>query len=74
MQQSTVRRMRGLGHCAAGIIGLALCAGAAAQSDATAVLDRQTDDAFRQVLQQPQDLGLWSKYAQLLVQAGNYEG
>ena len=74
MQKSTVRRTRGLGHAVAGLLGLVMCAGAAAQSDAAAVLDRQTDDAFRQVLQQPQDLGLWSKYAQLLVQAGNYEG
>ena len=74
MQQSTVRRTRGLGQAVAGLLGLVMCAGAAAQQDAAAVLDRQTDDAFRQVLQQPQDLGLWSKYAQLLVQAGNYEG
>ena len=74
MLQSTVRKTRGLGHCVAGVLGFALSAGAAAQTDASTVLDRQTDDAFRQVLQQPQDLGVWSKYAELLIQAGNYEG
>lgn len=56
------------------LLGWALCAGVSAQTDAAATLERQSDEAFRQVLQQPQDLGLWSRYAQLLVQAGNYEG
>ncbi|MEO7546956.1 MAG: hypothetical protein ABIT82_00915 [Ramlibacter sp.] len=37
-------------------------------------MDRQTEEAFRQVFDQPEDLGLWSRYAQLLVKAGNYEG
>jgi tetratricopeptide (TPR) repeat protein len=58
----------------AGIAGLVMCANAAAQTAATVPLDRQTEEVFRQVFQQPQDLSLWSKYAQLLVQAGNYEG
>ncbi|MGE0497860.1 MAG: surface lipoprotein assembly modifier [Ramlibacter sp.] len=66
---SKTRRL-GLG----GVAGLVICAGAAAQTDGATPLERQTDEAFRQVLQQPQDLSLWSKYAQFLVQAGNYEG
>lgn len=37
-------------------------------------LERQTEEAYRQVLQQPQDLALWSRYARLQVQGGNYEG
>ncbi|MBX3657850.1 MAG: DUF560 domain-containing protein [Ramlibacter sp.] len=57
--------------CAAGLV---VCASAMAQSGAATPLERQTEEAFRQVLQQPQDLALWSQYAQLLVQAGNYEG
>lgn len=57
-----------------GFLGLALCAGVSAQTDASTTLQRQSDEAFRQVLQQPQELALWSRYAQLLVQAGNYEG
>jgi tetratricopeptide (TPR) repeat protein len=55
------------------LMGLS-CAAAGAQTDASAQLERQSDEAFRQVLQQPQDLGLWSSYGRLLVQAGNYEG
>lgn len=57
-----------------GVLGLFVCAGATAQTDSSVSLERQTDEAFRQVLQQPQNLSLWSKYAQLLVEAGNYEG
>lgn len=56
------------------VLGLFLCASAGAQTGTGAALDRQADDAFRQVLQQPQDLSRWSAYAQLLVRAGNYEG
>ena len=37
-------------------------------------LDRQVDEAFRQVLGAPGDMGAGMRYAQLLVQAGNYEG
>lgn len=37
-------------------------------------LERQVEEAYRQVLQQPTDLGLWSTYARLQVQGGNYEG
>lgn len=55
-------------------IGLAAASSATAQSEGAAALERQTDEAFRQVLQQPQDLGQWSQYAKLLIQAGNYEG
>jgi hypothetical protein len=58
----------------AGAAGLLISAGAAAQSTGVVSLERQTDEAFRQVLQQPQNLSHWSRYAQLLVEAGNYEG
>lgn len=37
-------------------------------------LERQVEEAYRQVLQQPGDLGAWSRYARLQVQGGNYEG
>ncbi|HSV52213.1 MAG TPA: tetratricopeptide repeat protein [Burkholderiaceae bacterium] len=72
MPQSPERLMRRLGL--GGVLGLLLSATASAQTDAASAMERQTNEAFRQVLQQPQDLGLWSRYAQLLVQAGNYEG
>jgi len=69
----TYRRQRQAG--AWGIaLGAVLCAQASAQSSAPVSLERQVDDAFRQVLQQPQDLPLWSTYARLLVESGNYEG
>ena len=55
-------------------MALAFCASATAQTAAQAPMDRQSEEAFRQVLDQPEDLALWSKYAQLLVKAGNYEG
>lgn len=59
---------------ALGVVMGLLSAAATAQPDAAARLERQSEEAFRQVLQQPQDLALWSTYARLLVQAGNYEG
>ena len=37
-------------------------------------LDRQVDEAFRQVLKTPASLDAGLKYARLLVAAGNYEG
>ncbi len=37
-------------------------------------LERQVEEAYRQVLQQPGDLGAWGRYARLQVQGGNYEG
>ena len=55
------------------LMGL-LSAAATAQPDTATLLERQSEEAFRQVLQQPQDLALWSTYGRLLVQAGNYEG
>ncbi len=55
-------------------VALIFCANAFAQSDANPSLERQSDEAFRQVLQQPQNLGLWSAYSRLLVEQGNYEG
>jgi hypothetical protein len=54
--------------------GMLLGGGAAAQALSTEALERQTEEAFRTVVQQPQDLAQWSRYAQLLVDAGNYEG
>ena len=56
------------------LCALFACANAAAQSDAAIALERQSDEAFRQVLQQPQNLALWSVYAELLIKQGNYEG
>lgn len=56
------------------VFALFACAHASAQTDATQTLERQSDEAFRQVLQQPQNLSLWSSYSQLLVRQGNYEG
>lgn len=72
MQQSPEREI--LPQVVAVLMGLVFCGSAAAQTDAAAQLERQSDEAFRRVLQQPQDLGLWSAYGRLLVQAGNYEG
>jgi len=56
------------------VFALCACAHAAAQTDGTQTLERQSDEAFRQVLQQPQNLPLWSSYSQLLIRQGNYEG
>ena len=56
------------------VIALFICANANAQSDAAIALERQSDAAFQQVLQQPQNLALWSIYADLLIKQGNYEG
>lgn len=56
------------------VLALFACAHAAAQTGATEALERQSDEAFRQVLQQPQNLPLWSAYSQLLIRQGNYEG
>ena len=58
----------------AGVLGLVITASASAQTDSTTALDRQVDEAFRLVQQQPQDLAQWSRYAQLLIRSGNYEG
>lgn len=56
------------------VLALFGCVHAAAQTDAAQTLERQSDEAFRQVLQQPGNLPLWSTYARLLVEQGNYEG
>jgi tetratricopeptide (TPR) repeat protein len=71
MQQSRESEMRRVGL---GVLAMLLSTAAWAQTDASTALERQSDEAFRQLLQQPQDLGRWSAYAHLLVQAGNYEG
>lgn len=57
-----------------GALLLAFSTSVIAQTAAQSPMDRQSQDAFRQLLDQPDDLSLWSKYAQLLVKAGNYEG
>lgn len=52
-----------------------LCAlPALAQAPDNSALQRQIDDAFRQVLSTPGDLQIGLAYARLQVQAGNYEG
>ncbi len=50
------------------------CTAALAQTASNPALERQVDDAFRQVMQAPGDAGAGARYAQALVQAGNYEG
>lgn len=71
--QYSPKRTRHLAGLAT-VLGLMASSGAMAQSDAAIALERQTDDAFRRVLQQPQNLGQWTEYAKLLIKAGNYEG
>lgn len=61
-------------HLAGAVLGFSLTASAAAQTGGATPLERQTEDAFRQVLQQPQELAGWSAYAHLLIEGGNYEG
>ncbi len=54
-----------------------LCGGASAMAQEPAglpALDRQVDEAFRQVLKAPASLDAGLQYARLLVAAGNYEG
>ncbi|WP_198148173.1 surface lipoprotein assembly modifier [Elstera litoralis] len=60
--------------CAAGLIVAVLSGSAAAQSEQVTALQRQIDDAFRQVLSAPGDMEVGLRYARLLVQAGNFEG
>lgn len=74
MQKSTEGKTGALGPLLAGVVGFLFSAGTAAQDAGTVSLERQTGEAFRQVLQQPQDLSHWSRYAQLQLQSGNYEG
>lgn len=65
-----------LGFGAVAIAAL-LAAGAATaqvQVQMDPVLERQADEAYRQILQAPNDLALWSKYARIQVEGGNYEG
>jgi tetratricopeptide (TPR) repeat protein len=61
---------------ALGVAAAALSAAAHSQVIAPMdpALERQVDEAYRQVLQQPADLAAWSRYARLQVQGGNYEG
>lgn len=56
------------------VVGSLACAAAFAQTPSNVPLDRQVDEAFRQVMGAPGDMGAGMRYAQLLVQAGNYEG
>lgn len=55
-------------------LGVLASSAAVAQSPGNLAAERQIDDAFRQVLEAPGDMGRVTRYAQLLVQAGNYEG
>lgn len=55
-------------------VGSLACTAAFAQAPSNVPLDRQVDEAFRQVMGAPGDMGVGMRYAQLLVQAGNYEG
>lgn len=55
-------------------LGALACHAAFAQSPANMPLERQVDEAFRQVLAAPGEAGASMRYAQLLAQAGNYEG
>lgn len=56
------------------LCSLVACGSSFAQTDTSQALERQSDEAFRQVLQQPQNLELWSAYSALLIKQGNYEG
>lgn len=60
--------------CALAMAITAMAGGAAAQGEVGTTLQRQIDDAFRQVLSAPGDLEVGLRYARLLVQAGNFEG
>ncbi len=59
---------------AAGILTGLATASALAQTPDSSTLQRQIDDAFRQVLSAPADMQIGLSYARLLVQAGNFEG
>ncbi len=61
-------------HWFVALLGTVASASAIAQGTPGLPMERQVDDAFRQVLESPGDLGRTARYAQLLVQAGNYEG
>ena len=61
-------------YCVMAMATLAMAGPAAAQGDVGTTLQRQVDDAFRQVLSAPGDLEVGLRYARLLVQAGNFEG
>jgi hypothetical protein len=63
-------RRAGLGLAA----GLLTAAPALAQVGSAVPLERQVDDAFRAMFQNPGDAGSMGRYAELLLQAGNYEG
>ena len=63
------------GHWAIGSV--LLCASSMAMAQDVAgipALDRQVDEAFRQVLKTPANLDAGLQYARLLIAAGNYEG
>lgn len=46
----------------AGAAGFLISVGAAVQGTGVVSLELQTDEAFRRLLQQPQDLSSWSRY------------
>lgn len=60
-----------------GVLASLLAAGsvqAQVQAPMDPAMERQVEDAYRQVLRQPGDLAAWSRYARLQVDGGNYEG
>ena len=71
LQVSTPRNSRALGVF---VLSALASVGAWAQTDGSTVLERQTSEAFQRVMQQPENASLWTNYARLLIQAGNYEG
>lgn len=72
----SVRRKSASAILVSAIFGFAGFAAAQAPAPASAQvsLERQTDEAFRQIFQRPADSDALQGYARLLVQAGNYEG
>lgn len=63
------------GYWALGAVLLCGSTSALAQEPASIqTLDRQVDEAFRQVLKTPANLDVGLRYAHLLVASGNYEG
>ena len=54
--------------------GSELCLAQTSANNAESSLQRQADEAFRNVLQNPTDFAATGTYVDLLVRAGNYEG
>lgn len=74
MRQRCEGQQLGFGAVAIAALLAAGAATAQVQVQMDPALERQADEAYRQILQQPNDLALWSKYARIQVEGGNYEG